>query len=89
MFVVGLELRLDAVVDHPGAEPASGATGDLAAEDELHVVRTTQRELVFEGHLKPLPDLGGALGHARVRQFELADRQAIGIAAFPIGGGQR
>ena len=35
---MGLDLRLDAVADDAGAEPAGGAAGDLAAEDELRVV---------------------------------------------------
>ena len=66
VLVVRLDLRLDAVVDDPGAEPARGAADDLAAEHDLHVVGATQRQLVFERQLEPFADLGGAFEHAGV-----------------------
>ena len=77
MLVVRLDLRLDAVVDDAGAEPAGGATGDLAGEHDLHVVGSPERELVAQHELEPVADVGGTLEHAGVGQLELADREPV------------
>ena len=89
VFVVRLDLRLDAAGDHAGPEPPRGTAADPAGEDKLHVVRTPERELVFEHQLKPLSDLGGAVGHARVGELELADREPVAVAPLAVSGIQR
>ena len=81
-----LQLRLDAVGDDP---PARGAAGDLSTENDLHVVRAPERELVFEHQLKPVAYLRRARGDTCVRHLQLADRQSVAVAAVAVGGRQR
>jgi hypothetical protein len=73
-----------ATPDDPGAEPAGGAAGDRAVEDELDVVGAPERELVFEHEFKPLAGLGRALEDAGVGELELADREPVVVAALAI-----
>ena len=88
-LVLDVQRGHDALGQHARAEAPRRATGDAPIEDQLHLIGTTDVEILADDFFEeaapgewPIKDLGqGELG--------LQDRELIPIAGCPVGGGER
>jgi hypothetical protein len=63
-----------------------GVRRDLAREDDGHLVRTSERELVAQRVLEPRAPGGRAVEDARVGELELAEAERVAVAAAAVLG---
>src|SRR6202049_3792886 len=88
-LVVDRQLRVDTSGDDLGAEPAGGASSDLAVEDQRDLVGPSDVEVVSDDALEERPARGGTVEDRGVGDLELTERQLIAVPGGDIGVGQR
>jgi hypothetical protein len=98
VFEVGLDAGVpvegvddDAVVVavDRGAEDALGGAADLPVEDDLHVVRPADVEVVRGQGLEERPGMAGGGEGDGLGDLDLAHRDVPPVAGFAVGAGER
>jgi hypothetical protein len=87
-LVLDVERRDDALGEHAGAEAAGSATGDAAVEDQLHVIGTTEVEILADDFFEEAAARVGPVEDLRQRELGLEDRELIAIASGAVRGGE-
>src|SRR3990172_2295555 len=84
VLVVDMQRGQHALGDHPGAEATRGPAADAAVEDQLHLIRTPQVEVVADHLLEEHAPLHPVVEHLGERKLRLEDRKLIAIARTAV-----
>src|SRR6266849_5679475 len=74
---VDLDRGVDASRDHPGPEAPRGPGGDPAGEDQRHLVRPAEVEVLPDGLLEPCPPGAGTVKDPGVGELDLAEGELV------------
>ncbi len=86
---IGVESHLVARAQQPAAMAPEGAGGDPATEDDLHLLRSAEIEVVGAQRLKEPAGMAGCVKDHGARDLDLAHRDVPPVPAGPVGLGQR
>src|SRR5262245_22160322 len=89
MLVVDVQRWRHPLGEHPGPEPARGLLGDTPPEDELHMIGTTDVEVLADHLLEEDAARQGPIQNLGQGELCLKDRQIVSIASRAIFGAER
>src|SRR5882724_3242752 len=77
MLVIDVERGGDALGDHARAKASRGALGDPAVEDQLHLSRIAEVEILMNHLLEEGPASQRPVHYLRQSEFSLQDRNVV------------
>src|SRR6478752_2316587 len=91
MLVPGVDRDIDTPGDDAGSEDAGrrAGPGDPAAEDQFHLLRPAQVQVVRDERFEERPTVAGPVEHHRAGHLDLPHRQIPPIPVLTIRGRQR
>ena len=88
VLVVDVQRGRDALGYHAGSVPRGGAFVDASVEDQLHVVGTSQVDVLPDDLLEQHPPLDGPVEDLGQRELRLQHGDVVAHARRPVGGGE-
>ena len=88
-LVVDVQGRSDVLGDDTGAKSPRRLTADLAVEDQLHLLRSAEIEVLTDHLLEEQSAVHGLLEHLRQGELGLQDRDVVAVAGLAIRTGER
>ena len=88
-LVVHVQRGHDPFGQHPGAEPARGPLGHPPLENQLHLVRPPEVQILADDLLEEGPARLGTIQHLGQRELRLQDRYVVAIPGLAVRGGVR
>ena len=79
-----MQRRGDPFGDHPGAKAPRGAPIDAAIEDQLHLARASDVQVLADDLLEEDAARHRSIEHLGQRELGLQDRQRVAVTGGPV-----